>query len=218
MVYFLKVISGVLLLAIMSLFMLMSCSRSYTYDEYVQFVNNPDNGLVLSKSINGVDYKVTYWPSVLVAWLDAENDTALTDEQWEKLVNHYQQYHYFKVELSGKGQEILNHVLHDKNKYSQLVNNLMFGMNDRIRLIIPSVDTLELVDVHAPRFYGLAPATQLTCIFKNDYKETNSLCFEIDDPGLYTGDNRFEFFVRDIKKIPGLKVFSGNKIVFHNQP
>jgi len=208
--HLLKIISQLFFLAMAFFLMLTSCTRSYSYDEYVQYVSNPDNGLVLSKSINGVDFKVTYWPSVLVAWLDAENDTVLTHEQWKSLVNHYHQYLYFKVEISGKGQEILNHVVHDKNKYSQLVNNLMFGMNDRIRLIIPAVDTLELVDVHSPRFYGVAPASQLTCIFKNERKETSSLYLEIDDPGLYTGDIRFEFLRRDIKKLPKLKIYPGN--------
>lgn len=199
-----------LLLIIVIVSVATACKREYSYEAFVQYVNDPKSGLVLSKNVNGVDFKVTYWPSELIAWPETNNSTDISLEEWEQLLNHYNQYLYFKVEISGKGQEILNAVVHNRQKYSQLVNDLMFGMNEKLRLINPGVDTLELVDVHTPRFYGIAAATQLICVFSRETADIHNLRLEIDDTGLYTGDIRFEFAGKKLRKIPKLKFSTNN--------
>ena len=183
-----------------------SCKKEMAAEALMAYVKDSSNGLVKEQQINNVDFKLSYWPSSLVAWQDYKNGREKGDSLWQARLNQYGGHHYLKLEISTGGHEVLSSILPDRECYSQMVNKLMFGMGGYAYLMECPSDTLMYVDSYTPRFYGVSPATQVTLIYENRGDLDDNLRLELHDLGLGTGALRFEFEERDLNSIPGIKI------------
>ena len=190
----------------LQMLLVFSCKKEMTADELMAYVKDPSNGLVKEQQINNIDFKLSYWPSSLVAWQDYKNGREKGDSLWQARLKQYGEHHYLKLEISTGGHEVLSSILPDRERYSQMVNKLMFGMGGYAYLMECPSDTLMYVDSYTPRFYGVSPATQVTLIYENRGEAENNLRLELNDLGLVTGALRFEFEERDLKSIPGINL------------
>ena len=209
-------IKALLLLQLPLLLFVTSCKKTLNYDNFVNYVISKQNGLALSKQVNGVKVQVTYWPQELLAWQDLKSQKIVIDSIWQSTLKTYKSYHYIKVELSYNGTELLNAALKNKDLYTKLVNKLSFGMGKHAYLINQPKDTLIFIDSHMPRYYGMGKTTELTIIFKAENRISEDLRFELKDLGLGTGDMRFIFKKKKLKSIPQLD-YSKKQIINHIQ-
>ena len=177
-----------------------ACNKTLTPKELISYVNNPDNGLVHEKEINGIKLKLAYKPHQLLAFQEIMAIDSLTKVKEREITKRYNQQHYFVLSISQGGKEILSSAA-DRQRFSQLVSQFAFGMGQKITLTTAENDTLTLLDFHYPRMYGMAPSTDILFVFEKEKQKTKSLIFYIDEFGLRTGNTRFKIHTQDIHKI-----------------
>lgn len=193
------------LLGILGVFIISCSTRSFeTIDELYAYISDEENDLFQEKSINGVDFALQYRPTdVLVHQTIGDS---ISQEQIEALREQYSKNMYFNLSMSSNNQELLNHVVHDKNKFGALVNDLAFGMDQKVHLFTPKKDTLEMLDFVYPRMYGMTRSTQIMIVFPRDQKSLKEkhLYLTIEDLGFNTGEVKFRIPTDPINNEPQL--------------
>lgn len=187
--------------------LLSSCNLPRNEKSLAAYIADEDNGLTKQQTINGVDIRVTYRPQDFLVKQEVDAGLAKTDSAIEKLKEQYNKQLYFVLSLSKNNQEVLTSVASNKAVFSQMVNNLAFGMDNNITLTTSENDTIELVDFIYPRMYGMSNSTDILLAFKNDTQHhAEYFKFKIADIGLRTGNITFTFKTKDIRKTPTLKL------------
>ncbi len=193
------------LLPFILLLFISSCTKTFeTQEEMNNYIQNEDNGYNYKKTVADVDYVLQYRPTDLLVKQELGDDT--TPAKVEKFRKHYSQYMYFNLSMSKNNQELLNGVAQDKVKFGQMVNELAFGMEEKLHLYSPTKDTLTLADFIYPRMYGMSNSTSIMIVYPRDTKYINQeyLNFVIEDLGLETGDIKFKLDTKALKNEPKL--------------
>lgn len=193
------------LLPFILLLFISSCTKTFdTQEEMNDYIQNEDNGYHYKKTVADVDYVLQYRPTDLLVKQELGDD--INPAKVEKLRKHYSQYMYFNLSMSKNNQELLNGVAQDKTKFGQMVNELAFGMEDKLHVYTPTKDTLALADFIYPRMYGMSNSTSIMIVYPRDPKYMNQkyLSFVIEDLGLETGDIKFKLDTKALKNEPQL--------------
>ena len=193
------------LLPFLLLILISSCTKTFdTAEEMNAYIKDVDNGYSYKKAVAGVDYVLQYRPTDLLVQqeLGHTNDSLKV----EKLRKHYGQYLYFNLSMSKNNQELLNGVAHDKGKFGQMVNELAFGMEEKLHVYSPTKDTLAMVDFIYPRMYGMSNSTSIMIVYPRDpeYLKEEYLNFVVEDLGLDTGDIKFKLNTKALTNEPQL--------------
>jgi hypothetical protein len=194
-------------LLLLLLLLLISCQNKTfdTVEEITTYINEEDNQYRYSKTINGVKYELTYRPTDLLVNQEVENKK--NKKQIETLRKKYANYMYFNLSMSLNDRELLSNVSGDKQKFGQMVNDLAFGMEEKVNLFTPKKDTLSMADFIYPRMYGMTNNTTIMIVYPREkkYFEEDFLNFTIQDLGLDTGEVKFKINTNTIKNEPQLK-------------
>jgi hypothetical protein len=193
------------LLLLLSLLFLSSCSKTFdTQQEMNDYIKNPDHGYSYTKTIVGVDYELQYRPTD--ALVKQELGDKHDDKQVAILRKKYRKYLYFNLSMSKNNQELLNGVARDKAKFGQMVNDLAFGMEEKVQLYTPSKDTLAMADFIYPRMYGMSNSTSIMIVYPRDekYMSQDYLNFVVQDLGLDTGEIKFKINTKALQNEPKL--------------
>ena len=183
-----------------------SCAKTFdTQEEMNNYIQDEDNGYNYKKNVLGVDYVLQYRPTDLLVKQELEDKT--DPVQVENLRKKYSKYMYFNLSMSKNNQELLNGVARDKAKFGQMVNELAFGMEEKVHLYTPEKDTLAMADFIYPRMYGMSNATSIMIVYPRDskYMTQDYLNFVIEDLGLDTGDIKFKLNTKALQKEPQLQ-------------
>ncbi len=183
-----------------------SCTKTFdTLEEMNDYIQDEDNGYNYKKTIVGVDYVLQYRPTDLLVKQELGDNNDPT--QADKLRQKYNKYLYFNLSMSKNNQELLNGVARDKAKFGQMVNELAFGMEEKVHLFTPEKDTLTMADFIYPRMYGMSNATSIMIVYHRETKfmSQNYLNFVIQDLGLDTGDVKFKLNTKVLKNEPQLQ-------------
>jgi len=189
------------------MFLCLSCgSKSFeTKGELASYLQEVDNGYHFKKSINGIDFSLTYRPTDLMVsqFMDEKTEPARV----EKLRKKYSQYLYFSFGISANGKELLSQKAQNRAEYGAKVNQLAFGMANNVILTDQKRDTLALLDYTFPRTYGMGRSTNLLLVYENDRKamQQEHLFLTIKDLGYGTGEVSFKIDTKKIKQQPRLK-------------
>lgn len=182
-----------------------SCTQKTfnTETALLEYVKEEANGYTQYKTVNGVDYTLTYRPTdMLVKQEIGGNKNVSVDSLRDK----YNKYMYFNLSMSKNNQELLSVAPNNRNEFGAMVNQLAFGMNEKVHMYTPEKDTLEMVDFIYPRMYGMSRATTIMFVYPRDkesMKETY-LNFTVEDLGLYTGEVKFKINTENINNEPRL--------------
>jgi hypothetical protein len=182
-----------------------SCSKSFdTQEEMNDYIKDEDNGYNYKKTVSGVNYVLQYRPTDLLVKQELGDDK--NPAKVEKFRKHYSQYMYFNLSMSKNDQELLNGVAQDKAKFGQMVNELAFGMEEKLHVYTPTKDTLALADFIYPRMYGMSNSTSIMIVYPRDSKYMNQkyLNFVVEDLGLDTGDIKFKLNTKALANEPQL--------------
>jgi hypothetical protein len=194
------------LFALFFLLFISSCAKTFdTQEEMNDYIQDEDNGYNYKKTVMGVDYVLQYRPTDLLVKQELGDKTDVTHV--DKLRKKYSKYMYFNLAMSKNNQELLNGVARDKAKFGQMVNELAFGMEEKVHLYTPEKDTLTMADFIYPRMYGMSNATSIMIVYPRDSKfmTQDYLNFVIEDLGLDTGDIKFKLNTRTLQKEPQLQ-------------
>lgn len=178
----------------------------------LEYLNKNSSGYLQQKTVNGVDYSLMYRPTdVLVA---QELGTKLVSQaQIDSLRTRYGKRLYFNLSMSKQGYELLSVIPKNQNEFGAMVNQLAFGMEDKIHLFTQQKDTIPLLDFIYPRMYGMSKATTMMFVFPKTEAslEGEHLNFTIQDLGLETGEVRFKIPIEQIKQSPQISFKTSTK-------
>lgn len=196
---------GICLVVVFSL-LLYSCNKTFDSEqELMMYVLDESSGYVQHKTVNGVDFKLMYRPTDLLVNQELEDKNPKKAEI-DALRDKYGKYMYFNLSMSKNEKELLSVAPKNRNEFGAMVNQLAFGMDEKVHLFTQSKDTLRLVDFVYPRMFGTSKATTVMFIYPRDEEKLKNdiLKFTIEDLGLYTGELKFKIETKKIKSEPKL--------------
>lgn len=188
----------------MSILLFASCNQN-TFDSeqgLLEYINDENHGYTQKKSVNGYDFVLTYRPTDLL--VNQELPDKFTDKEITQLRDKYNKYLYFNLSMSKNGQELLSVAPENRNEFGAMVNQLAFGMTDKVHLYTPSKDTIQMADFVYPRMYGMSKATTMMFVFpkEDNALDDDYLNFTLEDLGIYTGEIKFKVPTQYIKEQP----------------
>lgn len=175
-----------------------------TAEEISAFVSDEDNGYKYSKEVNGVTYSLQYRPTDLM--VQQELIGISNEKEIIRLREKYSKNLYFNLSMSIEGKELLSNTAIDRNKFNQLVNDLVFNMPEKVSLLSAKKDTLSIIDCIYPRMYGMSNSTTILIIYPRDKEILNEefIYFIVQDLGLNTGEIKFKIPTKQLNKEPKL--------------
>lgn len=182
-----------------------SCSKRFdTEEELWAYVKDPEHGYFQKKTVNGYDFSLLYKPTdLLVAQeLPKDLDKEAQAQKVRELREKYNKYLYLTLSISKDNKEVLSTAPKNRQEFGTMVNQLAFGMSDKVHLYTQKKDTLPLLDYIYPRMYGMGGATNILFVYPRDekYLQDQNIHFALQDLGIYTGEVRFKIENDRIKK------------------
>ncbi len=204
--------AGISLLLVL---MILGCTNKTfnTEKELWPYLKNEKNGYIQHKNINGYDFTLVYKPTDLLVQqelgneTDAETAETSSGQRISALREKYNKYMYFSLSISRNNKELLSTAPNNRNEFGAMVNQLAFGMSDKVHLFTQQKDTIALADFIYPRMYGMSRSTDILFVYPREKKQLTKeyLNFTIEDLGLYTGEVKFKVSVKNINNEPQLK-------------
>lgn len=125
--------------------------------EYMQWMEDLNNGIKVEKKIGDFTYTAMYKPYEYLALLGLKKDSIKKKELVQK-ISEYSDFQYFTFRISAENQEeeLLKVGLKSKEDYYTRIEYFSFKMQNDLKLI-DGKDTLNCALFHFERIYGLAP-------------------------------------------------------------
>ncbi|SHJ68308.1 hypothetical protein [Aquimarina spongiae] len=193
-------------IVILTLFFIACNKKSFeSSEELLEYLQQPENGYLYSKTINDVDFSILYKPTDLL--VDQTLSRVVTKSKVDSLRTKYNEYLYFSLSMSKNNQELLSNVVGNKQRFGAMVNELAFGMEQKVHLYTKQKDTIAMADYIYPRVYGMSGATTILFVYPRDERLTNTevMTLTIEDLGFYTGEVKFKIPTKIINNEPGIK-------------
>ncbi|MBC7525145.1 MAG: hypothetical protein H7239_11985 [Flavobacterium sp.] len=176
----------------------------------MDFVNNEENNLSYSKSINGVKFTLTYKPTDLLVKQELMDSKDVL--KIKEFRSKYNKHIYFNLSMSYNNRELLTSIVSNKKQFAQMINDLSFGASEKIHLFSKAKDTLSMSDFNYPRMYDTSKSTTILIVYPRDVEfiEQDYLNLTIDDLGFDTGEVRFKIDMKAIRNEPTLNLQKQN--------
>ncbi|RDY61985.1 hypothetical protein DX873_00920 [Flagellimonas nanhaiensis] len=197
---------GICAMTIALLCSVASCKPN-TFDSVSKLwshVKDEENGYHHQKMVGNVIYTLTYRPTdILVKQALGDN---YTEFKVDSLRNKYGDYLYFNLSMSANDQELLNSKASDRNAFGAMVNQLAFGMAEKVHLIGQKRDTIPMADYSYPRMYGMSNSTNMLLVYPKDPRllKGEFFHFTIEDLGFSTGEVGFKIPTKSLTNEPKL--------------
>ncbi|WP_299442706.1 hypothetical protein [uncultured Aquimarina sp.] len=183
-----------------------SCNqKTFASEEaLLDYMKEESNKYVQYKSLNGINFSLTYRPTDLLVKQELTVDSS--EIVLDSLRNKYKKYIYFNLRMSKNNQEVLTSVAGNRNQFGAMVNQLAFGMTERVHLYTSKKDTITMLDYVYPRMYGMGTSTNMLLVYPRDKKlvEEEYVNLSIEDIGLFTGEITFKIPTTPLNNEPGL--------------
>jgi hypothetical protein len=180
-------------------------NEKLSLEEYIKFIQNPDNGFITEKELGDYKFQVLYQPKDYLIASEIKSgciDKSHVVERTKELDG------YQCVVLRVKSKESNELLSADNGSEEEYYKRLEYfsGNAQSDMFLLDGQDTLPCVLYHYERNYGLSPITSIVMTFKNN-KNSNSdkKIFVFDDKILGLGklNVSLEF---DINSIPQLQL------------
>ncbi len=197
---------------LLALLVCSSCNQNKFESEQALWthVKNDGNGYVHQKIVNDVSYTLTYRPTDIL--VKQELGDRYSEKEVDSLRNKYKEYLYFNLSMSANNQELLSNKAGNRNAFGAMVNQLAFGMAEKVHLYSKTKDTIPLADYVYPRMYGMSNSTNILLVYPRDKKLMGKdfFHFSIVDLGFSTGEVRFKIASKPLGNEP--KIDFNNKL------
>ncbi|MDB5274749.1 MAG: hypothetical protein JWO58_3116 [Chitinophagaceae bacterium] len=183
---------------------------------YYTWLNDPDNGLVQEKRINGLVFSVKYMPPEFLAYQDLKNSGNYTQKQKDSVIASYSSTMTFLLSVNPDEKDSSNSIrdvmylgVENMEDYQQRSMMMNFEMNQYLELKTSDSSIYSPVLVNMENTYSLSKGRSFTCVFsplKNNEEFKNSKQFDFvwDDEIFDSGRNHFVFDPHNIFSSPSL--------------
>lgn len=206
---------------IFSLVIFSSCSflhKELEWKDYVKYINNEDNGLVVKKYANHLEVALKYLPADYLVHRELENDTSFTSKQRDSILESYSHNLTFVLSINPDEREgesfiedVLFYDLKTKEAYTQRMMYFNFDIKHDIELSCDSTSQYTPVITNMENNYGLSKGRNITIVFtplksKEEFKNSKTITVKWNDEVFETGLNYFKFNAEDLFSTPSLKL------------
>lgn len=190
----------------------MEKAKTGNLSEYLEWINDPANGLSKVKYVNGLEIKIKYMPREYLAYLDLKSRDKISMEGKDSVINLYQHSFQFMMsigpdEREGNGPDIMLDGIVNQGEFEERVHLMNFEMERYISLAVdekefrPVLSTMENV-------YGMTSARNIVFVFvpgekdQDVFAHAEKLDLVYDDELFGLGVNHFLFYKENIQDIP----------------
>lgn len=206
-------VNKLLYIGLFFLVVLISCGKKSitSNEEYLSWMNDEANGLVMSKEVGGITIKVKYLPPNYLAYQDLSGQTIIKKQESDSIIKSYDKSLTFLMTIGVDGEvkkgDVMYQGIKDYAAYKERLYTMNFDIENDITIKIggkkyhPVLSNLE-------NGYGLTSSRNITLVFVPEAKEEKSfytseeIQFTYDDDLFDTGINHFTFNREDINNIP----------------
>lgn len=200
-------------IGVLALILMCSCGDTSlsSYEAYLGWLDNVDNGLTMTKEAGGITIKVKHLPSNYLAYQDLVNESMVQKTKADSLIESYDKSLTFLLTIGVDGDakkgDIMYQGVSDYEEYKKRLYEMNFDIENYISLNIagkkyrPVLSQLENV-------YGLTDSRNITLVFVPETKEEKSF-YEADEIKLTYNDNLFS---------SGINHFTFNRTDINNSP
>ena len=197
------------------LMVLTSCTETYfnAAGDYIKFIENPKNGLKISKSYSEIEFIAKYLPVELKVLKELEEKCDY--QSYDSLHSIYLGSHYFIFSIApGKNCPVddLNYYeIHNQDEFAERKWYLNYSFNEQFILNIGGKEFFPKL-FHHEQDYGMKGTLIFHLIFipsentKEKTRKINKMLLQFDDPIFNTGHSEFVFKGKFLRKIPPFKL------------
>jgi len=180
-------------------------------DEYMNYLDHPENGIKKTREIGGIKISVKYLPSDYLTYNETKDSTHMfSQSKRDSIKNTYGQSSTFLLTLGpseGNSFDITRVNVNSMEEFQQRMMAMSFSMDQMVvmqigdKKIVPSITQME-------QLYGLRNKRDIVIVFDVNPEKLlkNDVAFIFKDELFYTGINKFTFKAEDINNIPDLKL------------
>ncbi|MBI4646902.1 MAG: hypothetical protein HY738_10000 [Bacteroidia bacterium] len=200
-----------------------SCSdktQLNTFQEYAEYLNDPENGLIKIKTVNGYELKVHYLPPAYSAYLELSQDSVITKKEADSVLKDYLDGLTFMLSIGpdknrGYSGNIMYNGITKYEEYKERLINLSFSIENFVTLKTGN-------EIYSPVLssfdfeYGLKENKNILFVFlpinnNNSFHTSDNLDFVFEDFVFDTGMNHFVFNRKDINSLPEFNFWNYEK-------
>lgn len=190
----------------------ISCDDEVSSEiDLLDWVNDCDNGLLISKRVYGLKMELKYLPPAYLAYKDA----AVDKSDFDSLFNIYNNSYSFLMtigpdEEKGADFDIMFADVNNYEEYDERVQNLNFNIKEYVCLQTEKKKYLPVLS-NLENTYGLDKARTIYLVFTKDNENDDLFCsgkidIVFNDELFSTGIHHFVFNKNNIDNIPKLKL------------
>ncbi|MDP2387989.1 MAG: hypothetical protein Q8M29_16565 [Bacteroidota bacterium] len=142
--------------------------------DYINWIEDPGNGLIADKTIGEFTFSAFYKPLDYLALSDLEIDSTLKEELPKKIKEYEgMDYFSFRINSNADQSELLRVGIKEESEYYARLEYFSFKMQNDFKLISGG-DTANCVLYHYERVYGLAPHASFVLGFPKNVNSKNT--------------------------------------------
>jgi len=193
--------------------LVFSCKEEIrTEAQLHKWINNPENGLLQSKTVGGIKITAKYLPAQYLAFMEIKDITKPTSKQKDSILSQYSKSLTFLLNISPANQslDIMKAGVANMEEFKERVAEMNFGISEYISLKTEK-DEFSPTLLNLENVYGLKDDRNIYLVFANQTKGQNifsssnyDLTFQ--DNIFNSGISHFIFKKKDIDKL-SIKLF-----------
>lgn len=202
-------------------FSFTSCSffdRELGWNDYVNYINEEDNGLVKRKYINHLEITMQYLPAAYLVHSELKNDTSFTATQKDSILSLYAHNLTFVLSINPDErdgdspiEDVLFYNIKNKEEYTYRMMHLNFEIKDHIELDCDHQVKYVPAIVNMENSYGLSKGRKIMIVFtplksSDEFLKAKNMTVSWNDEVFETGQHYFSFDAAQLFSTPGLKL------------
>lgn len=181
-----------------------SCSGGLSPKEYVHYIENPGNGLLIKGGVNGVKYELQYQP-IDYCVMQEKRSFSVPDDEFAQLRKRFSGLEHYVLRIERKSMDSLVSKMNDTAKYKKGVTEYFdFGIQKDIKLI-EGKDTVKCSICQVDANTAISQYYVFTLGFPANHFEGDRY-FEFGNKILKTGDVKLAITDKSMKNLPALKM------------
>lgn len=183
--------------------MLFSCTqKELSVKDYLAWVNNPENGLKVSKEIKDYKIELFYKPAEYIA-INEQKTTEIDTTLFFQRIKEIKDFQYYTLKIESlKGTEMMRTNISSEHEYSQRLQYFSDLVQYDLSLE-ENNDTLSCQLFHFERNYGVAPYNNIVLGFPKPTQE-NAKTLVFNDQMLGIGKIKLKIEKENIDNIPNI--------------
>jgi hypothetical protein len=185
-------------LLLMSIIFLSACTSRFANSTLSTKSNCLGNAYSERKYLNGFAIQLAFLTPEELISRDLEKINSPSKKERRESIKAYSQNYYFLLSISRNDREVTENII-DPRLYSLFLNTISFNASPIVTLKHKN-DSIELIDQHAPRFFGYSASTEILLVFGPCIPNVKDLVFTLHESGLGTGNVDFHFNIKSKSK------------------